>query len=337
MQKFALRAYLAAFAFALAPASGICAPQSVAVDQSPAASPCPQGNICGTKTRLVDIDFAENILFTDKGRLFVTGRSNVFEIVRDSDPSGTGYRANPTYAGSDAFGGMAQIGNMLYAVAYDGGLYTARLDQDPITLQLIHQLSGTTITNGMAAGPDGELYITNGPVTTDFQFVPKILRVRFDANDPMTVVEQTDWLTKGLVIPNGLRRRGRTLYVVDATLKPVELGVIKTVRINTDGTAGKPQLFADVAKSPLDDMALTRDGLLAAIFFGRAIAKVDFDGNVVAQTPAGTFDNPSSVAIGRPPLFDSSVWLVTEKGALFGPGSPTFGNALSMFRPDRSK
>src|SRR3546814_13967439 len=42
-------------------------------------------NQCGEKTVLLTIPSAENILFADDGRLFVSGGSNVFEITRDDD------------------------------------------------------------------------------------------------------------------------------------------------------------------------------------------------------------------------------------------------------------
>jgi hypothetical protein len=288
-------------------------------------------DICGTKTRLVDIPQAENILFTKDGRLLVSGGTNVFEIVRD-DTAPSGYRGVPLYDGTDNFTGMAQIGNTLYAATFGGGLYAGQLSQSPLKLQPIHDL-GIGSANGMATGPDGELYIANGPLAANVKPDPKIIRLRFDARNPLSIVEQTDWLTKGLLIPNGLRRRGRTLYVTDASLYPFATGGIKSVRIRADGTPGKPQLFANVSISPLDDMGFDGPDILAANIYGGALARVGRDGLVNAKTAPGRFDYPSSVAIGRPPLFDRRIWLVTEKGPLNGDPTSTNGNALSMFRP----
>ncbi len=290
--------------------------------------------IRGTKTRLVDIPYAENILFSTDGRLFVSGGTNVFEIVRDDSAGGSGYRGVPLYDGTGNFTGVAQIGSVLYAATFDGGLYAARLDQVPLALTPIHAL-GITSANGMAAGPDGELYIINGPLPVGGpRPAPKIVRVRFAQDDPLTVTEQVDWLKSGLLIPNGLRSRGRMLYVTDASLRPFSVGAITTVRIRADGSPGTPRLFASVSLSPLDDIGLDGESFLTAIIYGRALAKIDRKGKVIARTADGSFDLPSSVAIGQPPLFDQSVWLVTEKGPLNGSPTSTYGNALSLFKPD---
>jgi hypothetical protein len=292
-------------------------------------------DICGIKTRLVDIPQAENILFTKDGRLMVSGNANVFEIVRDGAAT-SGYRGMPLYDGTDNFTGMAQIGDTLYAATFGGKLYAGSLSQSPLKLQPIHDL-GIDSANGMAAGPDGELYIANGPLATNVKPDPKIIRLRFDPQNPLSVVEQTDWLTKGLLIPNGLRRRGHMLYVTDASLHPFAIGGIKTVKIRADGSPGKPQLFTNVSISPLDDMGLDGPNILVANIYGGALARVGWNGQVNAETALGSFDYPSSVAIGRPPLFDHRVWLVTEKGPLNGSPTSTNGNALSMFRPYASR
>jgi hypothetical protein len=289
-------------------------------------------DICGTKTRLVDIPKAENILFTQDGRLIVSGGTDVFEIVRD-DTAPSGYRGVPLYDGTDNFTGLAQIGDTLYAAAFGGELYAGQLSQSPLKLQPIHAM-GITSANGMAAGSQGELYIVNGPLPTGSGAAPKIIRLRFDPDNPLSVVEQADWLTKGLLVPNGLRRRGRTLYVSDASIYPFAIGAIKTIGIRPDGSPGNPRLFANVSISPLDDMALDGPDTLVAIYYGRALARIGRNGQVIAKTAPGSFDYPVSVAIGRPPLFDRSVWLVAEKGLLNGSPTSTTGNALSMFRPD---
>src|SRR3546814_7617747 len=117
-------------------------------------------NQCGEKTVLLTIPSAENILFADDGRLFVSGGSNVFEITRDDDA----YTATALYDGSCNFTGMAIVGEALYAACFDGQLYAAQLDAHP-ALQPIHDL-GLGAPNGLAAGPDGTLFISNGPLAT---------------------------------------------------------------------------------------------------------------------------------------------------------------------------
>src|SRR3546814_15542515 len=92
-------------------------------------------NQCGEKTVLLTIPSAENILFADDGRLFVSGGSNVFEITRDDDA----YTATALYDRSCNFTGMAIVGEALYAACFDGQLYAAQLDAHP-ALQPIHAL-----------------------------------------------------------------------------------------------------------------------------------------------------------------------------------------------------
>src|SRR3546814_2683894 len=76
----------------------------------------------------------------------------------------------------------------LYAACFDGQLYAAQLDAHP-ALQPIHDL-GLGAPNGLAAGPDGTLFISNGPLATTALPNPKIVRLTLDPNDPFSVTEQ---------------------------------------------------------------------------------------------------------------------------------------------------
>src|SRR3546814_19557948 len=77
------------------------------------------------------------------------------------------------------------------------------LDAHP-ALQPIHDL-GLGAPNGLAAGPDGTLFISNGPLATTALPNPKIVRLTLDPNDPFSVTEQSDWTRAGLLAPNGLK------------------------------------------------------------------------------------------------------------------------------------
>src|SRR3546814_6926621 len=91
-------------------------------------------NQCGEKTVLLTIPSAENILFADDGRLFVSGGSNVFEITRDDDA----YTATALYDGSCNFTGMAIVGEALYAACFDGQL---RSEEHTSELQSLMRIS----------------------------------------------------------------------------------------------------------------------------------------------------------------------------------------------------
>lgn len=292
-------------------------------DPSP-ADLCVQSS-CGTKTVLASIPQAENIFFTDDGRLFVDGSTNVFEITKSGDT----FTATPLYAGTGNFGGMAQRGSVLYVTNFtDGSLYAAQLTLQP-QLQMIHALHMTS-PNGMVAGPDGELYINNGPLSTSSLPDPRMVRLRFDPADPTLVTEQVDWITSGLSFPNGIARNGRSLYFTDATPLPPTLGMLSRVDINDDGSPGTIETLATFPSLP-DDLSVVADDLLVAYYSNGAIALYSQDGTLVSSTDPLSFQNPSQVKIGRPPMFSTTDILVTEKG-IVGDDVTPLGDVLSVFR-----
>jgi hypothetical protein len=308
----------------LAACGGGGAPPEFGADPDPSTLCLDSG--CGTKTTLVSIPQAENIFFTDDGRLFVDGSTNVFEITRDGET----FTATPIFEGTGNFGGMAQIGNVLYVTSFDdGSLYAAELEVQPV-LRLIHDLDMSG-PNGMVAGPDGELYINNGPLSSSGLPDPRMVRIKLDPADPMHVVEQADWITSGLEFPNGLARNGRSLFLTDAALLPPTFGMIKRVDIGEDGTAGVLQTIATFDSIP-DDLSVVGDALLVAYYTLSAIALYGQDGALIAESSPLSFQNPSQVKVGRPPMFEPTDILVTEKG-LVGDDLTPFGDVLSVFRP----
>ena len=282
---------------------------------------------CGSKTKLLDIPSAENILFTPEGRLFVSGGTNVFEITRDA----AGWHANPLSATSGNFTGLAQIGNMLYANCFDGNLYAAALTATP-ALQPIHAM-GLAAPNGLSPGPNGELYLVNGPLASSSLPSPKIVRLKLDPTNPLHVIEQTDWLTASVSFPNGIQRRGNTLYFSDSNAVPPQLGLIKTVEILANGSAGVPQTIASF-NGLRDDFSFVGDKILAVSYSNGQIFLIGADGQIQSQTNPLSFDNPSAVRQGQAPLFAANELLVTEKGVIGLPPTPGYGNVLSIFRPN---
>jgi hypothetical protein len=276
---------------------------------------------CGEKTVLLSIPDAENLLFTPQGRLFVSGGLNVYEISRDA----SGYQARPLLDGSDNFTGLALRGDVLYANAFSGKLYAASLNAQP-SLRVIHDL-GLSSANGLAAGPDGELYVVNGPAA----LAPKIVRLRLNPADPFQVLEQSDWLSfaLGTSFPNGLQVRGRRLYFSESTA--TALGRIRKLVIADDGQPGAPETLASLGASLPDDFSLAGEAVLAAYFSDGRIGLFAPDGQLLAQTDFGSFQSPSQVRLGQPPLFAETDLLVTEKG-LLGENSSGVGNVLSIFR-----
>ncbi len=280
-------------------------------------------NSCGSKTVLLTIPDAENLIFSDTGRLFVSGGTDAYEISKD----GAGeYIVTDIFEGTTNFTGLAIRGNVLYANAFDGQLYAAELIAQP-RLQPIHDY-GLAAPNGLVAGPDGELYATNGPLATNALPDPQIVRIDLDPDDPFKVTNQTTWFTAGLLGPNGIQRRGRTLYVSNTGLGG--LAEIRTVEINADGSAGASAQLLSFIGLP-DDFSLVDDHLLVANFLTGEVMLYDGSGQRLQSTAPLGFSFPSMVRTGQPPLFANTDILVTEKGILGDNVSPV-GNVLSVFR-----
>lgn len=306
---------------------GACSSNGGDGDDGGSAMPDPASlcvsSSCGEKIALLTIPDAENILFAPDGRLFVSGGTNVYEITR----SGEGYAATPLSEAGCNYTGLAIRGDVLYANCYSGAqLHAARLTAQP-RLQSIHDY-GIAAPNGLVDGLDHDLYTTNGPIPSTSLPDPQVRRLRLDPADPFTVVEEMEWTREGLLGPNGVQRRGRTLYVSNTGLGT--LGEIRAYDIGADGSAGPGRQFADLGAIP-DDFSFAGDFILAAAYANGQITLVGPDGTIRQQTDPLSFDSPSQVALARPPLFAAGDILVTEKGVIGDNDSP-IGNRLSLFR-----
>ncbi len=284
---------------------------------------------CGERTVLLDIPGAENLVFSPTGRLFVSSGSGVFEIHKNADGR---FRADSISPESCGYTGLAIRGDYLYSSCGDGRFWATRLDAVP-RLQLIHTMSGMCIANGTALGADGRIYVVDEPLNVCVPD-PKIKRLTIDPADPLKVVNEEVFvqgsplglLSLGignvLRFPNGLQAEGNRFYGTDG-------GSIFSVDLLPDGTAGAvtPILFAvDVH----DDLGIAGDGLLLANFLTGRITLISKSGEILQATAPGTFTFPSSVRLGRPPMFEPTDILVTETGVLVDQSLPL--DHLSLFR-----
>lgn len=286
---------------------------------------------CGEVIELVSIPDAENIHFTPEGRLFVTGGSNIYEVIQTGDLS---YEAMSLSELSCSFTGMAQKQDILFALCGDGTLFAGDIDEQ-VEMLPIFEMDGMCIANGTALGPDGNLYIVDEPLDpTCLPPDPKIARLILDPADPRQVVRQETWVqgsALGLLafgvgtdnrFPNGLAVRDNRFYATDG-------GSVFFVDLLPDGGHGPvtPIYFGLTAH---DDLSLAGDSLLVTDFFLGRIFQISLDGDLLQETLPLTFDFPSAVQLARPPMFRADDILVTEKGILLEQNLPI--DVLSLFR-----
>jgi len=292
---------------------------------TPRPAPC-ISTACGSKTAQIIIPDAENILFTPDHRLFVSGGENVYEITQNPDAS---YTATPLAATNCNFTGLAQRGNTLYAACGDNSLYAADITGTP-ALSVIYTFTGIAgLANGMAIGPQGELYLADGPTGVQN---PQIFQVKFDPNDPLAVISQDVWLsnTDGLVSPNGLAFSAvegeNRLYLTNSPQ-------VQSVKINPDGSPGTLTTIATLPTIALDDLSLADDVLLVTDFTNSLVYRIALDGTIEQTSQPGDYASPSSVQRVQGPNFPENAVLITEKGVL-GDTQSTVGNVLSLLVPN---
>ena len=257
------------------------------------------------------ITSAENLLFSNDGRLFVTGDSGIYEIARDG--TGTIHADLLEAGGTYFFGGMAQIGNVLYVNAYTAAfesyVFAAAITPRP-AFRSIYRIQTPGLPNG--ATTDGKrLYVSDTIGGT-------VLRLTFDERDPFAVVAQDIWLSRsdGTLAPNGLKMTASRLYFTDGLS-------IKQAILRRDGRTGTP--VALVTELTLfDDLYVDDRGIIVTNFLLGSLESFDLRGVPLLQTPVGSFNAPSAVLPANGRLgFSKKDLLVTEKG----------GNLLAVYHP----
>lgn len=289
---------------------------------------------CGERVVLLDIPSAENQIFSSDGRLFVSSGSGLWEVTKDS--SGAYAKTSITDFGLN---GLAIIGDVLYATAGNGDFYAGHISgsAEP-QMSKIFTIVGMCIANGMVAGPDGNLYVVDEPLSPAPPNCvppdPKVVRLNVDPADPMHILNQEVWIQgspAGLLFlgadntlrfPNGLQRKGNRFFGTDG-------GAIYYADLQPDGSAG-PVTMIYWEPTAHDDLGVVGDDLVVTDFFGGRIFLLSQDGQLLQQTDRALFSFPSSTRIGRPPLFSSDEVVVTETGVLTDNNLPL--DHLSVFR-----
>lgn len=283
---------------------------------------------CFQTQTVVPLTAAENIRRTTDGRIFVSGRPAVYEIILDAQ--GDYQKVAVTQPdGCSYYGGLAELQDWLFFVcnnskslsvkdfkfANAGRLMAYSLrDAQVVT---VAQLTGFQLANGLDALPHenailiaDEDFLAHGGVSK--------FSLNFDSGIPAVTGFQPRWIGKEQAVyaANGVRVLNGDVYLTD-------IGFVKKVTLDAEGNPQRAQILYRSA-TVLDDLAPWCDGVLVADYLMGKLIYVPADGQPVQKSRGGLF-SPSAVLPDASPLFDESVLLVTET---FGV-SPGKGNQLA--------
>lgn len=299
-----------------------------ALDSGTAVELCVNSG-CGERIELLAFPSAENLTFSDGGRLFVSGNGGIHEVTKDAAGA---FSATLISEGCASGLGLAIRGNVLYAVCSGMKIFAGELSATP-QLTEIFTLTGMCIPNGMALGADGNLYVVDEPLNFCVPD-PSVVRLTIDPANPMNILSQETWLQGSplgqlhlgldnvLRFPNGLQSLGNRFFGTDG-------GSVYAVNLLPDGSAGPVELLF-FEPTPHDDLGIAGDQLLVTDFAGGAIVLISQAGEFLDATDYATFSFPSSVRLGRPPMFEPGDIVVTETGVLGDNDLPI--DFLSVFR-----
>ncbi|MDC0253714.1 hypothetical protein OAK75_02375 [Bacteriovoracales bacterium] len=272
----------------------------------------------------IKIPDAENQFFTKKGRLFVSGGKNIYEIKKDS--SGKLYRSDPLLNFNCYATGITEKEGYLYAtcnslkkpllartikanlctfqkknyirclktLAAESYLLAAKLTAKP-QFQLVQKLNSISFANGLTNDLSGNLYVADSISKT-------IYRVKIS---DLQIEEIIPWL-EDLIFPNGIKIKNNVMYLTDFNL-------VKKVNIK-NGLPGPTEVLYR-SSDFLDDFSFFKKNILVTEIFSGTITIIREDGTNF-KGPS-LFIYPSSILQGRKPLFNDNQFIVTDKGFMY--------------------
>lgn len=295
---------------------------------------------CLPKQPMVDIRAAENIRQVSDGRVFVTGRDALYQVLQVDDGS---YQKRSVYPnalpGLDGsasaedscayYAGLAELNGWLFFVcAQPSGLDLRDLKFNRAGLLQAYSLSEQRVVTVMALAdyqfPNGldALASEDAILIADEDFFLArggISKARFDfsSGEPVLTDYHYQWIgpDQQVFAANGVRVWNDAVYLTD-------IGFFKRVEIQADGTPAQAEnLYKNL--TVLDDFDVFCDGFLITDYVKGRLVYVSLDGADPIPT-AGGLDSPSGL-LGhpKPPFADGTIW-VTESGGLQSGG----GNQL---------
>jgi hypothetical protein len=296
-------------------------------------------NGCHLEEKLsIKIPDAENQFFTNKGRFFVSGGKNIYEIKKNS--SNILLRSDPLIDFDCYATGMTEKEGYLYAtcnslkkslleraiqanlcgfqksnfiqclksLTAETYLLAAKLTETP-QFRVVQKLNSISFANGLATDQNGNLYSADS--------ISKII-YKIKMSDPLQVEEIIPWL-EDLTFPNGIKIKNDLMYITDFNL-------IKKIRIKKNGHSGISEIIYQ-SSDFLDDFAFFEKNIIVTKIFRGTVTIVRKDGTILNTPPL--FLYPSSILQGKKPLFNDNQFIVTDKGFMYEFNS-NIGNKLKV-------
>lgn len=254
-----------------------------------------------------EVNEAENLFFTEDGRLFVSGAEDIYEIKRGADGR---FTKTDYFAENCVVEGIVRSQNYLYGACWtlqldlsvQSYLIGGELTERP-AFHIIGSLAKDVVANGLTVDPQGRVYVT---YTTGSG---EIVRLTFTA--PLQLPRKESW-ARDLPNVNGIKYLNGAVYVT--LLNDALASELVRIPVLADGSAGKPEKLYERWLTVLDDLAPFEDGFIITDFLKGTLIFWHPTRGAYAETPAGTFYGPTALAQGRPPLFTPQQLLVPEKG-----------------------
>ncbi len=312
---------------------------------------------CVDKENITHIGDAENILFIDDGRLLVTGGNNIYEITG----SDSNFESTPLYVDGNGkeikcnFTGISQYENWVFSscvetkwlIFTNNHLLAANTNDSQLEFKKITPNSGDIydqlfLPNGIAFTKEGQLLVADYNLFA----ASGVARITFDYTGDEPVISELEedfvGINHGISTPNGVRIQDDYLYVSDGN-------AVK--RYAFDETGNVPTSIEVNGLTETNETLMWQGGLATIVddimpYCGGIALTSYLDGNIkyikrhvsdstgaeefieLSNTGVLSFNSPSAIAIGQPPLFSGYDLLVTEKGLLQEKNS-SFGNRLS--------
>ena len=276
--------------------------------------PPPSGTLIGY------VPDAENIFYTNNGRLFVTGSRTLSEIIFDGQG---GYNIQLVAESDCAHTGIAEAHGWLFTncsitfgeqrlVAFDLNNNLNRVE--------VGTLPGLFIANGLVTLPNKTELLAADSNYLGQGSIAKITLSLIN-NTPVISGYDKDWLSaqNGINLPNGIRIKDNYLYVTNSP------SVLRYL-ITDDGIPLTSEvLYEQSGFVVFDDLLPYCDGVIFTDFLAGQLVFIDQYNNITRSDRA--FASPSALVQSQLPLFPNNQLIVTEKGLILETES-TNGNRV---------